>query len=508
MTNKDPDHIRYMEIELDGMGASAYSNFIESIRSKETRRGYARNLKQFLDMISDEDFVRHLGESPKSRNPEDLAEAFLSLAKKDIRIAKSAVKTYVKHLKGMVDRGKMHPNSVANKIKPIRSLLVSNEVDVTWTTVRKMLPDTTKTQDRAYTKTEIHKMLEHCSSITDKVIILLFSSAGFRLEAWDYFCWKDVTFFKDESENHTGAALCVYRGFPEEYQTFITPEACAMLDRYKEEWKQRFLREPTDDDPLLVSARYDTPHRLEQKGVKARVGKIISAIGLRDMTKKKNGRYEVALHHGFRKFFNTSMRRAKVNYLDKEDMMGHATGLEKHYERYQQEDFERFPEYQKAIPFLTISQEEKYKAELIQKEDENQKIRAMDDQIKNLKEQLEEVQYGFDARKSQYEKGHLMAHDNLGAKAGVSIFQIIFELMAPEAKKREIWKKIQKSNDRKDPKNDKSLSEMFEGCGELSWDNLYDTAKPHMTEEERRRYEENRIKKRDHSMKVRNSGFL
>ena len=103
------------------------------------------------------------------------------------------------------------------------------------------------------------------------------------------------------------------------------------------------------------------------------------------------------------------MRRAKINYLDKEDMMGHVTGLEKHYERYQQEDFERFPEYQKAIPFLTISQEERYKAELIQKEDENHRIRIMDDQIKNLKEQLEEAKYGFDARKSQYDKGMLLA---------------------------------------------------------------------------------------------------
>ena len=57
------------------------------------------------------------------------------------------------------------------------------------------------------------------------------------------------------------------------------------------------------------------------------------------------------------------MRRAKVNYLDKEDMMGHKVGLEKYYERYQEEDFERFPEYQKAISFLTISKEEVVKAE-------------------------------------------------------------------------------------------------------------------------------------------------
>jgi len=48
------------------------------------------------------------------------------------------------------------------------------------------------------------------------------------------------------------------------------------------------------------------------------------------------------------------LRRAKVDYLDKEDMMGHKVGLEKYYERYQEENFERFPEYQKAIPFLDL----------------------------------------------------------------------------------------------------------------------------------------------------------
>jgi hypothetical protein len=47
---------------------------------------------------------------------------------------------------------------------------------------------------------------------------------------------------------------------------------------------------------------------------------------------------KVLLDHGFRKYFNTMMRRAKVNFLDEEDMMGHKVGLEKHYERYQEED--------------------------------------------------------------------------------------------------------------------------------------------------------------------------
>ncbi len=40
------------------------------------------------------------------------------------------------------------------------------------------------------------------------------------------------------------------------------------------------------------------------------------------------------------------MRRAEVSYLDKEDMMGHNVGLERHYERYKEEDFETFKDSQ------------------------------------------------------------------------------------------------------------------------------------------------------------------
>ena len=73
--------------------------------------------------------------------------------------------------------------------------------------------------------------------------------------------------------------------------------------------------------------------------------------------------FDAAIDHGFRKYFNTMMRRAKVDYLDKEDMMGHKVGLESHYERYNEEDFERFPEYRKAVPFLTVSDEERLRVE-------------------------------------------------------------------------------------------------------------------------------------------------
>jgi len=373
-------------IELESISENVYDNFLESMRSSETRRMYVRNLKQFLNLIPNNIFEEYLGESPKSRETEELAASFTNIAKKDINATKQIIKSYVKEINKEVEEGKISPNTVKNRIKPIKALLSANEIDVSWTMINKMFPREVRSDDRAYTKEEIQNMLEHCTDVIDKLIILMFSSAGFRLEAWDYFCWKDVVFFEDEKEIHKGAALRVYRGDPEEYWTFITPEACKILLLYKEEWKSRFLKYPNDDDPLIASTRFDRPERLHHKGVRARVDKIVTKIGLRDQLKKGQRRYEVKLDHGFRKYFNTMMRRAKVDYLDKEDMMGHKVGLEKHYERYQEEDFERFPEYQKAIPFLTISDEERIRFE-------NEKLKEEKSEIHTLKERIDRMEH-------------------------------------------------------------------------------------------------------------------
>jgi hypothetical protein len=85
------------------------------------------------------------------------------------------------------------------------------------------------------------------------------------------------------------------------------------------------------------------------------------------------------------------MRRAKVSYLDKEDMMGHKVGLERHYERYKEEDFERFTEYQKAIPFLTISDEERLRLENKRLEAEKSEIEQMKKRQAYLETELEKV---------------------------------------------------------------------------------------------------------------------
>jgi hypothetical protein len=227
-------------------------------------------------------------------------------------------------------------------------------------------------------------MLGVTNDITDKVIILMFSSGGFRLEAWDYFTWKDVIFFKNSDSSYKGAALRIYSGDPESYFTFVTPETCKALEIYRENWKKDIGTYPKPDDPLIKTVATPMIRRLAQKGVRKRIDKIVSDIGLRPQLPPGIRRHEVQLDHGFRKYFNTMLRRAKVDYLDKEDMMGHKVGLEKHYERYQEEDFERFPEYQKAIPFLTISDEERQKIKIETLESKQQDLEELKENMENI----------------------------------------------------------------------------------------------------------------------------
>ena len=95
------------------------------------------------------------------------------------------------------------------------------------------------------------------------------------------------------------------------------------------------------------------------------------------------------LDHGMRKYCNTMMRRAKVNFADKEDMQGrNPGGQEGSYERYEEQDFERFSEYQKAIPFLTISDDERMRLENEKLREEKSEITKITEESKMQKDEV------------------------------------------------------------------------------------------------------------------------
>ena len=384
-----------MELKLDEIRNSSdpYQSFLDSLKNKHTYRKYKNALNDFLKLVPSKIYEEELKKNPEDREPKTLARYFVELTRKNPDIVTKVLIQFVKKEVELVQNGKLSPNTIPNHIKPIKALLDSNGVAIPWKSIYKLYPRANQAaEDRAYTRKELQKMIEASPDITDKIIVQMFSSGGFRLEAWNYFTWKDVQFFQNKDGSFKGAALLVYRGDPESYWTFLTPECCQTLANYREIWKSQIGRYPKDDEPLLKAVKYPTIRRLNAFGIKKRLQNIVSTIGLRPPLPPGKRRHEVQLAHGFRKYFNTMMRRAKVSYLDKEDMMGHQVGLERHYERYQEEDFERFPEYQKAIPFLTISDEERLRLENMKLEGERSETENARLEIEKLKNDLKKTQ--------------------------------------------------------------------------------------------------------------------
>jgi len=443
-----------------------YQLFLDNIKSPETARKYKKLLEKFLRSIPDQVYEK----KSKKSDVKSIVKHFVNLAKKNPDLVTDIIATYIKEEKKLVESGLLSSGTLENHIKPIKVLLDANRIAIHWKSLHRLYPRRQSTvEDRAYTKAELQKMLEIARDITDKVIITVFSSGGFRLEAWNYFTWKDIKSFKNQDNSYKGGALLVYGKDEESYWTHITPEACKYVELYREKWKSDIGVYPKDDQPFLKAVKYPTIHRLNSTGVKKRIEKIVKSIGMRESLPEGKKRYEVPLDHGFRKYFNTMMRRAKVNYLDKEDMMGHKVGLEKHYERYQEEDFERFPEYQKAISFLTISDEAVLRFENQQKQEELEEITKKNFQLEDMAKRIDDLENGSGARWNTYFRESFNKQDDSKSQIMLAVFQMWFEMKSTEEEKRAIWKKLQ---DAKKEGRIMDISEFGES-EDLSWKNFY-----------------------------------
>ncbi len=259
-----------------------YQLFLDSIKNKDTARRYKNLLYAFLKLIPNQIYQDALGKIPKDKEMETLAKFFVEVARKDPDLVTNIIAAYIKEDKKRVESGEISPQTLPNHIKPIKAILDSNRILIHWKSLTKLFPRIKRgSNDRAYTREEMQRMLEVSNDITDKVIILMFSSGGFRLEAWDYFTWKDVVFFRNEDGSCKGAAVLVYRNDPEQYWTFITPEACSALEIYREKWRSDVGQYPKQDDPLIRAVKFPIPQRLNQKGVRKRIETVVRAIGLR-----------------------------------------------------------------------------------------------------------------------------------------------------------------------------------------------------------------------------------
>jgi integrase len=362
--------------DLERLEENPIELFYQGIKSPETKDKYTRTLRRILcDILED---LLH-------GSLEDRAAQLVDMAKKDPHWITNVLLTLSRKLKERTELDKSDPNylnpeSFDNFFKPIKKLLEMNDVPIVWKRIYATFPErSNRNETRGYTRQEIQKMLNFTNGPIDKAIILIAASSGIRIGGFN-LTWEDVIpvyrvddkllleITESESDNAdiACAILKIYRGTPEEYPAFITPEAYNALMDYRMSWIKDVGREPKPKDPLFKKAGFFV-RPLNPDAIKARVDAVIKKAGIRTPLAKGKRRHEIPVMNGFRRFFNKANKETLSKdsplaaLIKKEYMMDHVglTQLDRNY--FKTHVMELIEEYLNAVPNLTISDVERQK---------------------------------------------------------------------------------------------------------------------------------------------------
>jgi len=179
-----------------------YSNFINSINSDVTRLNYELHVNLFK----------------KFCNLSNLSELLL---------IDEPQKQIINYILSLRQRG-LASSSISTMINAIYHFYDMNDVDLNKKRIKMFIGQSTKKiTDRAYSDTEISRIL-NVSDMRMKTIVLLMASAGLRIGGLPQLRLRNL----EKIDNIY--KITVYEGCSEEYITFCTPECKLFIDSYLE----------------------------------------------------------------------------------------------------------------------------------------------------------------------------------------------------------------------------------------------------------------------------------
>ncbi len=335
--------------------SKAFKTFESSLKNDFTRKNYLIFFDQYLKWTE-----------AKSANV---------LIKQKPKQIEDKLTQYISYLEGQG----FTATTISAKLSAVRRFYDQNRLTLNWKWINSYLPKNSngKAKDRDYSKEELSKLLDACNLRQKAILLILMSGmriggiashyrdpktgkriiTGLRLRNL-----QKITSYKDDDgkeqplEGHI-YKLTIYEGEAEEYYTFTTFEAARAIDVYLD-FRKREGEELTPDSWLFrqefADENVDSPKPVTREGLQKMFATLMCNVGIRTLG-EKHERKSVMLLHGIRKSVNSRMVERGVNYVAKEFMIGHSTGLEKHYLRSQENNFLR--EWLKVIPAVTISNE-------------------------------------------------------------------------------------------------------------------------------------------------------
>lgn len=328
--------------------------FEAAVPNPQTRKNYVGAARCFFDGVG-------------MSNPE-----FYELAKRDLEEAEDVVSRYIASLKVRVERGEISQGYLRGRVMPLKLYCVMNRLRLEWALLSRLLPKGKKhADDRAPTREEIRRVMNLCT-LRMKVAVEFMASGGIRVGAWEYMSLRDVEPAM-RGEALVAGKVTVYRGEPEQYVCFVTPEAYQLYSEYLDyrtvHGESLSPEAPVIRDEFAVSqGRKGTASvvkRFRPGFIERELCRVLVRSGMR---RDRRRRYEFQAAHGFRKFFKTQAEQSGMKPANVELLMGHSIGISSSY--YRPTERELLEDYLKAVPLLSTTEfrdvsevEEKIKAE-------------------------------------------------------------------------------------------------------------------------------------------------
>ena len=211
--------MKQLELQKE-TAADPYILFEYTIRSPYTKESYFRRLRRFFNAISLE------GPTFESN-----CNLFAKRGQQDPNWAFNSILKFVLAEKERVERREITGGTLRNSVKTIKTFCEVTDVVIPWKKITRGLPRVKRyADDRAPTIQEIKKIIDYPDRRI-KSIVYTMASSGIRVGAWDYLKWGHIVPI-DKNGHLVAAKVIVYSKEPDEYFTFITPEAYFALESW------------------------------------------------------------------------------------------------------------------------------------------------------------------------------------------------------------------------------------------------------------------------------------
>jgi len=271
----------------------------------------------------------------------------------------------------MKEEEKMSYAAIHNYVAPIIAFYKINDFVLNTRKINKFMPEQNRVnKDRPYTPEEISKLLEVADERMRALILLLVSS-GMRIGPVPDLKLKHL-----ERLDYSDSVykVTIYENTKNEHFSFTTPEATKAIDSYlqmRESYGEKLTRES-----YLIRESFDIRDPLKAKNPRAasldglhwKLAAMARRCHIRKVEHQIEGikiasmRKEVAIFHGFRKFFASQCDKSKVDWQIRERLLNHDFGLTLVYVKKSVE--EMYSEYEKAIDNLTIDPTQRLQKEV------------------------------------------------------------------------------------------------------------------------------------------------